>query len=201
MRSLHPVADDRRETSVRVSHLSTPKQGERANGDRVLFREGPAGQVWLGIIDGLGHGPGASEVATMAMDVLTKAAIDVTVEDIMLRLHKALHGTRGIAATVCTITDGQLRACGVGNVELRCVETSVPFVLSPGILGLRVPRFRTCQAKLLPKSRIVMFSDGISSRIRLEDLRKLNPEDACGRILQQHRRATDDATVLIADFG
>jgi negative regulator of sigma-B (phosphoserine phosphatase) len=178
-----------------------PKQGERANGDRCVIRQGQDGRTLLGIVDALGHGPGAEEVSVAALELLATAPADLGVGDLMEHLHARLRGTRGAAATICLVAEGKLEACGVGNVELRCTETEIPFIFSPGILGVRVQRFRVCSAKTVPDSRLIFFSDGIHLVNRLEDLRRLSPADACQAILRKHRLSEDDATVLIADLG
>lgn len=190
-----------RALSLQVSHMSMPKAGERANGDRVVVRQEDGGRTLLGVIDALGHGPGAEEVALSAVEQLSRASLDAPLRTIIEDVHRALNGTRGAAATVCLIVGDRLEACGVGNVDMRCNETDIPFIYSAGILGVRVPRFRVCDARLARPSRLVLFTDGVEPVGRLEDLRKLAPADACRTILNKHRRMEDDATVLIADLG
>ena len=184
---------------IRVAHTSAPKVGERANGDRALFRSNEARQALLVIVDALGHGPGADEVSSLAIKRLAEIPLNLPVLAIMEMLHADLHGTRGAAATICRLDGRQFEACAVGNVELRCSEAALPFMFSPGILGIRVRKFRVCDSQLPAPCRLVMFSDGISTRVRLEDVRRLPPAEACALVLERHRRNEDDATVLIAD--
>jgi negative regulator of sigma-B (phosphoserine phosphatase) len=192
---------DTRIFGIEVADLSVPKVGERANGDRAVSRRDRDGRHMIAIVDGLGHGRGAEEVAVMTVQELTAVSLGLPVRQIMEKVHDRLRGSRGVAATVCVITDGKLEACAVGNVELRCTEVQLPFMFSPGILGVRVQKYRVCEGKLQPGTRLVMFSDGISTRTRLEDFRKLRPAEACAKIIEGHRRYEDDATVLIADVG
>jgi negative regulator of sigma-B (phosphoserine phosphatase) len=79
------------------------------------------------------------------------------------------------------------------------VNCSVPLVLSAGVLGQNVTKFRTAECVLNVGARIALISDGISTRFRLDELRHLAPADACRAILDRHRRQDDDATVLIAE--
>lgn len=120
---------------LRFAHLSVPKPGEHANGDRAVVRRDGEGRTLLGVIDALGHGPGAEEVALAALDELRGVPLDASIEAVFRRLHERLRGTRGAAATLCFVRGGHVEACGVGNVELRCNETELPFVLSPGSSG------------------------------------------------------------------
>jgi negative regulator of sigma-B (phosphoserine phosphatase) len=186
--------------SMQVAHLSVPKPGERANGDRAIVRHAPGGLTLLGVIDALGHGTGAEEVALAAYELLSTAPLELGLGPLMEQVHGALRGSRGAAATLCLLSDGNVHACGVGNVEVRCAETDLPFVFSPGILGSRVQRFRVADARIVPGTRFIFFSDGIGPLGRIEDLRKLPPQEACRMIHQRHRRGDDDATVLIADL-
>jgi negative regulator of sigma-B (phosphoserine phosphatase) len=188
-------------TLAAVAHLSAPKLGERVNGDAVVLREEADGRLLVGVIDALGHGPGAEEVSQVAVEHLSKMPFGTDLGAMMEDVHRRLRGTRGAAATFCYVADGKLQACGVGNVDFRCEETKIPFIFSPGILGVRVERFRVSSARLSPATRLVFFSDGIPLVSRLEDLRALPPADACRSIFNKHRRDDDDATVLIADLG
>ena len=56
-----------------------------------------------------------------------------------------------------------------------------------------------CRAALSSRARIVLFSDGISSRVPVDDVRSLAPPAACDALMQKYRRKEDDATVLVAD--
>jgi negative regulator of sigma-B (phosphoserine phosphatase) len=187
--------------SFDTAFATSPKVGERANGDRAFVHSFPGGRTVLGVIDALGHGVEAEEVSVRALDVLARTAAEGSVERLMHLVHEGLRGMRGVAATFCVVVDGRLEACGVGNVELRCVETDIPFIVSPGILGVRVHRFRTCTAALVPGSRLVLFSDGVHRIGSLSTFRKLSPAEASQAILRLHRRNDDDATVLVADLG
>jgi len=184
---------------VRAEHLSLPKQGETANGDGAFLRA-EGSEALFGVIDGLGHGPGAEEVARAAKSFLGRAALGTPLATLMEGLHGALHGTRGAAATICLLRGADLEACAVGNVELRSGDFRFPLVYSAGILGVNVRTFRVCSAKLNRPARFVAFSDGISTRASTDDVRQLTPADACHFIMQRYRRDNDDATVLVADL-
>lgn len=184
---------------VRAEHLSLPKQGETANGDGAFLRtHGP--DAIFGVIDGLGHGPGAEEVTRAATSHLCNVSLDTSLVTLMETLHAVLQGTRGAAATICLLRGAELEACAVGNVELRSGDFRLPLVYSAGILGVNVRTFRVCTAKVNRPTRFVAFSDGISTRASTDDVRRLTPGDACHFIMQRYRRDCDDATVLVADL-
>lgn len=182
-----------------VAHISLPKVGEHVNGDAVVVR-GTVTDHLFAVIDGLGHGPIAAEAANAARSVLQTADFGVSVLELMHAVHAKLRGTRGAAATICVVRGQKLEACAVGNVLLTSVNMSIPLVLSAGVLGARVPKFRVCQVDLQPHVRLALFSDGISTKFRLDESRRLHPRDACKLAIERHRKNQDDATILIADL-
>jgi negative regulator of sigma-B (phosphoserine phosphatase) len=176
-----------------------PRTGETACGDGVLVREGE-GRTMLAVVDALGHGPLAGEVTATALACLSRVALSGGPAAMQHELHAALRGTRGAAAMICVLEGGRITGCGVGNVELRTSPTSVPVILSPGILGSGVRAFRAFEGAAPPGTRIALFSDGISaSRLSLEAVRNLDAESACRAILERCGYAHDDAAILIAD--
>jgi hypothetical protein len=172
--------------------------GELANGDRALVRTNEGDCALLAVVDGLGHGPEASTAAQAAEDCLHSVSLQMPLIEVMQCVHDRLAGTRGAAATVCILQRREIEVCAVGNVEIRSLDVRLPLVFSAGILGGRVRKFHICRATLSAKARLVLFSDGISSRTAVEDVRKLSPQAACDAIMSKYRRK-DDATVLVAD--
>jgi negative regulator of sigma-B (phosphoserine phosphatase) len=185
--------------NIQTAHVSSPKPGERENGDAVLVRRVHDEQTLLAVIDGLGHGPDAAEAARAAVNELESLPPDTLVLDAMQAMHRALRGTRGAAATLCVVQGTRMETCAVGNVALLTVNCDLPLVLSAGILGHQVAKFRISSCELRPGARIALLSDGISTRFRLEELRHLAPAQVCDFIFGRHRRQEDDATVLVAD--
>ena len=184
---------------LKVAHLSRPRVGEVHNGDHSMVRHDDAHRMLLAVIDGLGHGPGAAEVSRRSAEFLQAASLEQEAHVLMEKLHYELQGTRGVAATLCVVDDGAISVCAVGNVECRTIRMRLPLVFSAGIVGGRVRKFRAFSAPLVTGARLVMFSDGISSRIQVSDFGQLKPQHACETIMERYRREEDDSTVLIAD--
>jgi negative regulator of sigma-B (phosphoserine phosphatase) len=184
--------------TLAISSSVVPARGEHLSGDCAIVREEP-GVTLIAVIDVLGHGPEAAKVADLGSAHLRSIPIG-TARELMHSLHERLRGTRGAAAAICVLRDRELTGCGVGNVEVRVLGTSVPTVLTPGILGQRTHELRQFAAQLSHGDRIVFFTDGISSRVPLSDLRTLPPAEACRAIMHAHRRPHDDATVVVADL-
>jgi len=182
-----------------MAHRTLPKAGEFANGDAVVLRaEGELALV--AVIDALGHGELAAHAASKAIAYLEAWPLTGDLRDGMQGLHEALRGTRGAAASVCLLRGAQLLFCGVGNVEVRCFGSKAPILLSPGVLGARVQQFRMCRADLAAGTRLVLYTDGISQRAPFEALRPLDPEATCEELIRNHRKTSDDATVVVCDL-
>lgn len=182
-----------------IAFLSQPADGEIACGDAIVVRR-DAAVTLVAVVDVLGHGPEAGRVAQQAVRFLETVVI-TRAQAVVHGLHDALRGTRGAAVAVCVLRGLDLDACGVGNVETRVLGSRVPVVSTPGIVGSRVGALRESTGRLAVGDRLVCWSDGISSRIELDTLRHLAPPEACARIMSQHRRRHDDASVVVADLG
>ncbi|WP_241758262.1 SpoIIE family protein phosphatase [Myxococcus landrumensis] len=181
-----------------VAHRTRPKVGEVENGDGVLVRtEGP--YTLLAVVDALGHGPAAAQAAGEALRCLGQVTLGASVASLAEALHVALKHGRG-AAVMLAVFDGHTLHCGgVGNVELRTVGTRVPVLPTPGILGQSFRTLRTLSTPLAVGDRLALFSDGLSFRVDLEQVRTQSPDMACAFLLERFGRTTDDATVLVAD--
>jgi negative regulator of sigma-B (phosphoserine phosphatase) len=183
-----------------VAHVSIPKSGEHTNGDAVIVRRSESNLLLLAVFDGLGHGPHAAKPSQLAVKWLQTAALEQPLSVLMQAIHAELRDTRGAAGTLCLLRGDVLQGCAVGNVQFSCINGSVPMVLSSGVLGQRMPKLRVCEAVLRPGIRIALFSDGISSKFRLDESRQLRPQQACEFAMERHRKKEDDATILIADL-
>jgi phosphoserine phosphatase RsbX len=184
----------------RTEHRSVPREGERECGDIAIVRA-TAEATLVAVIDALGHGPHAAATAQIAATHLGEASLEQGLLPLMEGLHAALRGSRGAAAMIVLLApDGRLQGCGVGNVELRAIGARVPAVLTPGVLGASLNRLRTFEARVASGDRLVIFSDGLSSRMELDRVRGLTPGEACDALMTQYRRTHDDSTVLVTDI-
>jgi phosphoserine phosphatase RsbX len=183
---------------VAAEHLVVPKAGEHVSGDVAIFRL-VDGIALFAVIDALGHGPHAAEVAQSGAAYLREASLDQDAAALMSGLHRSLSKSRGAAAMVCRWRDGRIQGCGVGNVELASIRTRVPVVLTPGIIGGTVRVLRPFEGPAARGSRFVLYSDGISSRFSNEEIGLLPRLEACRRVMEKHRKPHDDATVMVVD--
>jgi anti-sigma regulatory factor (Ser/Thr protein kinase) len=183
--------------------VCVPAPNEVVSGDAWTVVDGERGPIVV-VVDGLGHGDPASAAASGAI-VACRRTTRATPTSLIEAMHRMLGSTRGAAAAASEIdVQGQcLRFAGVGNISCSVVngEGSKSLASMSGIVGHEMPRVREFTAPFAPGSSLVMFSDGLTSRWRLDDypgLRPRHPALAAGVAFRDHLRGRDDATVVVA---
>src|SRR5688572_18440382 len=185
-----------------VGVVCVPLHGEQECGDAWAVDVVP-GRLTALLVDGLGHGPGAAVAALAAMSAFHHAAPE-TPEIMLCSMHSALHDTRGAALSVTVVDQSRrtARFCGVGNVGGRVVtlETDRHLIPQNGIVGHTMPRAKAADVPWPTDARLVMHSDGISSRWRADQYPGLlarHPSLLAGVLFRDCARARDDATILV----
>lgn len=185
-----------------IGVVSVPLRGESECGDDWSV-DIVAGRVAIMLVDGLGHGPGAAAAALAATTAFP--SITTRAPEVMLgSLHTALRPTRGAALSVTVINQMRrvVRFCGVGNVDGRVVSAESSRQLMPhsGIVGHTMPRIQAADVPWPADARLVMHSDGISSRWSMDQYPGLlgrHPALLAGVLFRDFGRERDDATVLV----
>jgi anti-sigma regulatory factor (Ser/Thr protein kinase) len=183
---------------------SRPKPGESLNGDTYLVTHlGPNLSV-AAVIDGLGHGSEANLASQIAREQIILKS-ELPVNTLMKHIHNSLQGTRGTTIGLIRINteSNRLSFSGIGNIE--------GFIFSPdgkktlmsygGIMGhnMRTPRIFDFDFK--PGDTICMYSDGITSRWKIDDIDWTeHPQRNAEYLLNQFSRPNDDATILIIRY-
>jgi anti-sigma regulatory factor (Ser/Thr protein kinase) len=185
-----------------VGVVCVPLHGEEECGDAWAVDMAP-GRLTALLVDGLGHGPEAALAAFAATSAFHDAPTDAP-EIILTSMHKALRDTRGAALSVMVVDQSRrtARFCGVGNVDGRVVtpDMSRQLVSQSGIVGHTMPRVQPVDIPWPGGGRLVMHSDGISSRWRTDHYPGLLARHAAllaGVIFRDFSRQRDDATVLV----
>lgn len=186
---------------VRAGAIDTPAPGEQVSGDawRVWQREGRALIV---VADGLGHGPEAA-VAADAATAVVEAHPDLAPGELLERMHLALRATRGAAVAVCELEQVTRRArfAGIGNISAALLDGAGSRSLTShnGIVGHQVRKVQEFTYEWPADSMLVLHSDGIATRWRLEQYPGLvarQPSLVAGVLYRDFVRGRDDATVL-----
>lgn len=176
---------------------------ERLSGDGWIIVAGERGPAVV-IVDGLGHGDLAHEASAAGLEVCRRNAGASPIA-LMEAMHAALRPTRGAAAAVAEIDAGTrtLRMSGLGNISCSVVSTegSKSLASMSGIVGHESRRFQEFSAPFPSGASLVMFSDGIATRWRLDQyngLRPRHPALAAGVVYRDQLRGRDDATIVVA---
>jgi len=177
-----------------------PMPGEERSGDTGIARE-EAGILSVTLIDVLGHGDEAAELASQAHHTLSTGehlSPLATIE----RLHHQFRGSRGMVVSyACIHADTcMLEYCGIGNISARVFGPRPhQFVNRDGVVGYRMVSPKTHRHELKAGDVFVMHSDGITSRFYNEDIEEklgLPAQNLAEYIMQTYSKGTDDASCL-----
>jgi hypothetical protein len=175
--------------------------GETACGDAWIVEQIPNGTL-IALVDGLGHGPDAAIAADTAISVIQRRKTS-SLTDILQATHLALRSTRGAAVQLAIADVGSqtVRSVGVGNIATSAVThsgtRSIPS--QPGIVGMQMPHLREVSIPWSSDSLLVMHSDGVSARWKLDSLpglRLRDPALSAAVLYREFSRARDDATIV-----
>ena len=189
--------------AVLTGAVCAPHPGESSCGDAFAIESG-SGVTTLLVVDGLGHGPGAEEAARTAVASFRDHPGEPPI-DAIARLHGVLRPTRGAAAAVARLDRGRriARFAGIGNISAVVMGESEPLrhmVSDHGIVGQAARPPREFEYPLPPRASVVVHTDGIGSRWRLESypgIHHKHPMISAGVLFRDFRRANDDATVVV----
>jgi hypothetical protein len=191
-------------THFQIGTHVRPCDGEAVAGDAVVVKPCRDG-IFLSLIDALGHGRDAAEVALLGIHYLKQNASSDVVE-VLCGLNEHLKGSRGAMAAVAFAhsTTGTISCTGIGNVMVRRLgdrEESFPW--PDGIVGIRFRTPRLCQVQLKSNDVLLVHSDGVAESLTNAVASNLlsQPVDVTARrIVLDHGRLYDDAACIVARY-
>lgn len=191
-------------------------RGEVKGGDRHVVHARPNGAL-VAVIDGVGHGNNASDVADIAVNTLQNHAHE-SVTSLIQRCHRALRGSRGVVMSLAAldIQKNQITWLGVGNVEgillrafhdhtmptsrMQFPDSRESVLLRGGILGYQLPSLRPVTTSVTAGDLLIFATDGIRSAFSQAVPQTSSTQQIADYILAEHGRGTDDALVLVARY-
>lgn len=186
-----------------AADIVVPLKGEPASGDACAFIQ-QADRFRGMVVDGLGHGLPAAEASRRATE-LFYLRDPWEPEQLIVRIHNALRGTRGAALAVADVNhrEGVLRYAGVGNISGRIVhgDSSVSMVSHYGTAGHELRKIQTFTYSWPDGSCLVMHSDGLSAQWNLDDYPGLRTKSSlliAAVLFRDFSRGNDDAAVMVA---
>lgn len=187
-----------------VGIYGRPHAEEARSGDHAVFHR-TDDSLLLAMCDGLGHGPAARAAALIAMDTVASER-EATPSSILEACHRSMSGTRGGVVAVVRVREPSiLEMASVGNITVELVRprTARRFAGTSFVAGAaqRSWRAHVESTALASDEAIVMFSDGVPSRVSLSneiDLFREHPIAIAHLLVERHGRDTDDVLVLVA---
>jgi anti-sigma regulatory factor (Ser/Thr protein kinase) len=188
---------------ARVGIFGRAFPGEPRSGDDAAFVR-TSDRLRACLADGLGHGEAARLASARAVRLLTPDS--GTEPDVfLLECDRQLARTRGAVMAAARLeATGELSVAGVGNVGTHVYGTgpSWRFGGSSYVLGTPggVRRVAMERHPLRERDVLVMFSDGIRSRIDLTgelDLLREHPAIVAQRVVERFGREDDDVLVMV----
>ena len=187
-----------------IDYFIAEKPLELVNGD-TAFISTDEDKLFLGIVDGAGHGPEAHEIALASRDFLEKNK-DTELPKLMKDLHENLRGTRGGVAIIgkLDIEALQFSYVGIGNIVLRKFgNSSERSVTQDGVIGCHIRTPKEKLMKILGGDVLVLHTDGIASHFDLNDYPEILKDDAktiANNLIKKFSKKDDDATCVVLRF-
>lgn len=175
-----------------------PARGEYRCGDLVVVEPAGEGRELIALIDGLGHGRLAEQAAQAAGDFV-RANARLPLERLFAGCSKAISATRGVVMSVLRLSSAPLgfEHAGVGNVALSSITREpVETRLAAGVVGLRWRKLAVTRHPLHSGDLLLLFTDGISSRLDLIQLRQENLEQTVDAVMRRWAKDHDDAACV-----
>jgi len=189
---------------LEYASVARPCFGELVSGDAAIVHS-RNGTLFLAIVDALGHGPNAHEVA-----VKIRAFLEVewqeNVIDTLLGLHEAIRGSIGAAVGLASLdlATGKLRYTGVGNTVVRKFgNRSIRLPSADGVVGSRMRSPREQELQLNESEVLTFYSDGIKDRFEMSEYPQLIYESSrsvARKIVRNYGKQFDDATCLVVRY-
>jgi serine phosphatase RsbU (regulator of sigma subunit) len=184
---------------------AAPLPGQTDCGDRHVV-QAFAGGVLVAVIDAIGHGAEAAQVAGLAAGVLERHPAE-PVHALLLRCHGRLRGSRGAAISIASFDHrtATMNWLGVGNVTGFLVHAGArpnprpnSLLLRSGIVGDQMPELELSGIPVERGDVLVMATDGIGSHFTEALLDVPEPQQLADRIHRGYAKTSDDSLVLVA---
>jgi hypothetical protein len=181
-----------------------PCDGEAVAGDAIVVKHCADG-IFLSLIDVVGHGREAAEVALQAIRFLKQNA-SADVIQVLGGLNENLKGSRGAMAVIAFAysSSGIVHCTGIGNSTIRRFgRREESFPCPDGVVGVRFRTPRLNEFRLESGEFLLMHSDGVAESLSSAIASTLanQPVDVIARrIVLDHGRLYDDAACIVARY-
>jgi negative regulator of sigma-B (phosphoserine phosphatase) len=186
---------------------AAPLPGQTESGDRFLVEPFPSGTL-IAVVDALGHGRRAAQVAAQTIDMLVQYARD-PVTTLILRCHETLRDRHGATISLASFDwrSRRMTWLGIGNVAGALVPHSFRaespvrrLLVRGGVVGGDLPDLDPVLVAIAPGDTLIMATDGIQEQFADELPADLEPQPLAEHIFTRYAKSTDDALVLVARY-
>lgn len=187
-----------------VAGFTRPISGETTCGDAWGYYA-VEDRLYVVLADGLGHGELAATASREAVKTFLSDKTEGDLSQSLQRMDAALQPTRGAAVGTMCIDRGanSVTFAGVGNIAAWVDDGDRRRALAsiPGIVGTKIKKIQAVQMPLNRNCRIVMHSDGLSSKWDLREYPGLRAKELpliAATLLRDAGIRHDDASVVVA---
>jgi serine/threonine protein phosphatase PrpC len=158
--------------------------------------------IILCMVDGLGHGIEAEKAAKAAIDFVSRNLCE-PLPHIFEKCDRGIRHTRGTAMSLVVVDkkNSTLTHGGIGNVNVAIRgRNKINLSSDWGIVGGGYRKLHLNTVDLDDGDLLLMWTDGISERLDIsiyDDALCRDVQNLANRILLDHAKETDDATILI----
>ena len=194
------TANEWNDDDFHVAHAVRSCYGEQVSGDEVILVRADD-YLLLGVIDGLGHGKEAADVAER-VKIYIEEHHHLGFETLIQNAHQYFLGSRGVVLGLAKIfVDGDFEFIGIGNIRARVISEKdrLELVSKDGALGVRMRSSLFLQKTKMQKGdRLVMYSDGVSNRIFRENVSfpRAGSLQFIQTIIEKYGKEHDDASII-----
>ena len=184
------------------------RRGQTESGDRAVAMTTADGAL-VAVVDGLGHGSEAADVAKTAVRSLERHASEPVIA-LLRHCHGALSGTRGAVVSLAAFRarDETMTWLGVGNVEgllLRGQATMSPqrelLLLRGGVVGVHLPALTAALVPVMRGDTLILATDGVRSDFLNQTLPHRDPpQRVADHVLRHWGSHSDDSLVLVVRY-
>ena len=186
-----------------VAAFTLPGQVEC--GDRHVIAPFDGG-VLLAVIDGVGQGIEAAEVAKTAENVL-KNHPEEALEPLIKRCHEELRGTRRVVMSLASFNRAEktMTWAGTGNIQgyllpMNMLSPPRSLLLCTGTLGQKLGLVYPTVIPTTPGDTLIFATDGLREDFYQDVNLKQSPQQLADEIMARSARRTDDALVLVGRY-
>lgn len=164
------------------------------------------GWLFAALVDGLGHGPRAADIAVQATTYL-KAHCALPLVALLVGLHEELKSTQGAVACLCRLdlASGELCMAGIGNIVCRILIglDSERLLSRDGVLGYMHATPKELTRKLAPHALLLLHSDGVREHFEPYEypgILKGPAGTVAAQIVEKLGKGDDDASCLAVRY-